>query len=120
MSEHGEQCALFEWAALRINQGVEPLKWMYAIPNGGHRHKATAAKLKAEGVKRGVPDICLPYPAQGYHGLYIEMKYGKNKPTSEQIDYLEWLTGCGYLAVVANSFDEAEKILCDYLEIGAI
>jgi hypothetical protein len=115
MSEHSEQAALFEWAAWKVNQGVEPLRWMYAIPNGGHRHKATAAKLKAEGVRAGVPDICLPFPAHGYHGLYIEMKVGKNKPTPSQIDYMTWLTGCGYLALVAWGFDEARVILCDYL-----
>lgn len=102
MSEHGEQCALFEWAALKINQGIEPLKWMHAIPNGGYRHKATAAKLKAEGVKRGVPDIYLPFPTRGYHGLYIEMKAGRNKTTPEQTEYLEWLNDVGYLALAVN------------------
>jgi hypothetical protein len=116
MSEHSEQAALFDWAAWQVNLGYEPLRWMYAVPNGGHRHKATAGRLKAEGVKAGVPDICLPFPARGYHGLYIEMKAGKNKATPEQVDYLEWLTGCGYLALVANGFDEARAILCDYLE----
>jgi hypothetical protein len=45
------------------------------------------------------------------------MKMGRNKPTPEQIDYLEWLTGCGYLALVANGFDEAKGILCEYLGI---
>jgi hypothetical protein len=117
VSEHSEQVTLFDWATWQVNLGHEPLRWMFAIPNGGHRHKAIAAKLKIEGVKAGVPDICLPWPAQGYHGLYIEMKVSGNKPTSKQIDYLEWLTGCGYLALVANGFDEAKEILCNYLGI---
>jgi hypothetical protein len=120
MSEHSEQVALFEWADWQINLGHFPLRWMFSIPNGGLRHKATAVKLKEEGVKPGVPDIFLPWPASGYHGLFIEIKVGANKPTSEQNDYLEWLMGCGYLAQVANGFDEAKEILCKYLGIMAL
>ena len=117
MSEHSEQAALFDWAAWQANLGHEPLRWLFAIPNGGQRHKVTAAKLMAEGVKPGVPDICLPFPAQGKNGLFIEMKKKPNRPSPEQVDYLEWLTGRGYLAVVAYGFDEAKAILCEYLEI---
>ena len=36
------------------------------------------------GVKAGVPDLCLPVPMNGYAGLYIEMKYGSNKPTAQK------------------------------------
>jgi hypothetical protein len=117
MSEYSEQAALFDWAAWQINLGHWPLRWMFHIANGDLRHKATAGKLKAAGVKPGVPDIFLPWPANGYHGLFIEMKVGKNKPSAEQIDYLEWLTGCGYLAQVVNGFDEAKEILCKYVGI---
>ena len=117
MSEHSEQAALFDWAEWQVNLGCEPLRWMFAIPNGEHRHKAVAGRLKAEGVKPGVPDISLPYPAKGYHGLYIEMKIKPNTPKSEQNEYLDWLTDNGYLAQVAYGFVEAKVILCDYLEI---
>lgn len=117
MNEHSEQAALFDWAAWQANLGHEALRWMFAIPNGELRPDGVGRKLKAGGVKAGVPDICLPFPARGYHGLYIEMKIKKCKPEPEQIDYLEWLTGCGYLALVVNGFDEAKRILCDYLGI---
>lgn len=116
MSEHSEQAALFEWTAIRANQGIEPLKWLFAIPNGGLRSKITAARLKAEGVKAGVPDIMLPWPTKGYHGLFIEMKAGRNKPTPDQVDFLEWLTGAGYLCEVAYGFDAARSIIEWYLE----
>src|SRR5262245_46077094 len=82
-SEHVEQVALFKWAAR--NQGREPLLCLlFAIPNGGKRDKVTAARLKAEGVKAGVPDICLPVARMGYYGFWIEMKVGKNKTTDDQ------------------------------------
>lgn len=118
MSEHSEQAALFEWAAWQANLGHEPLRWMFAIPNGGLRPDGVGGKLAEEGVKPGAPDIFLPYPSrQGHHGLFIEMKIKPNKPSQAQIDYLEWLTGCGYMAVVAYGYDEAKEILCRYLGI---
>ncbi|KKL94044.1 hypothetical protein LCGC14_1868590 [marine sediment metagenome] len=115
MSEHDEQVALFEWAAWQVNLGVEPLRWLFAIPNGGLRNKATAGKLKAEGVKAGVPDVMLPFPSQNYNGLFIEMKFGNNKPTPKQIEWLAWLNGMNYQAKVARGFEEAKQIIEDYL-----
>ena len=108
MSEHHEQCAVADW-----------LDWnhirFYAIPNGGDRNVVVAAKLKAEGVKRGVPDLCICVKTKEYAGLYVEMKYGKNKPTAEQRDWIEHLNGAGYMAVVCYSADEAIKVIKGYL-----
>jgi hypothetical protein len=73
MTEHDEQVALSRWVTLLQPRHPE-LALLHAIPNGGHRHKAVAVRLKAEGVKRGVPDLCLPVPRGGHHGLYLEMK----------------------------------------------
>ena len=73
-TEHSQQTALFMWACSPDNPYVELLKWMHAIPNGGKRSQATAAILKAEGVKRGIGDVFLPLARGDYHGLYLEMK----------------------------------------------
>jgi hypothetical protein len=116
MTEHDEQVALFEWAELQKCTMPE-LGLLFAIPNGGHRHKATAAKMKAEGVKRGVPDICLPVARDGFFGLYIELKYGKNKTTNEQTGWLLNLVDQGYFAVIATGFEEAKKYIERYLSM---
>jgi hypothetical protein len=89
---------------------------MHHIPNGGHRSKTTAIRLKAEGVKAGVPDICLPVPVGGFHGLYIELKAGKNKTTAEQDKWLDALTDNGYFAAVCYGWQAASKAIIDYLE----
>lgn len=86
MSESEEQQALFVWA--RLMQGKYPaLKLMYHIPNEGKRSKACAGRMAAEGLKAGVPDICLPAPAGKYHGLYIELKAkgGKISPLQKRV-----------------------------------
>lgn len=115
-TEAEEQVALFQWAAL-LEGRVPPLRLLYAVPNGGSRHKLEAANMKRQGVKAGVPDICLPYPSGGYHGLYIELKVGKNKTSESQDRWLERLNAAGYKAVVCYGFDAAKNVIMDYLRL---
>ena len=109
-TEHDEQVKVFTWA--RAFQEREPLlQLLFAVPNGGARHPAVAAKLKAEGVRAGVPDVLLPV-ARGdgehsYIGLAIEMKVGRNRPTPEQRWWLERLAEQGWRCVVCYSAAEA-------------
>lgn len=112
--EHDAQCILFNWANLKALQSPE-LRLLFAIPNGGHRHDGTARKLKAEGVKSGVPDVFLPVSRGGYHGLWIEMKIGKNKPTANQVDWMDSLEDQGYKCVVCYGSDEATNAIEEYL-----
>jgi hypothetical protein len=113
--EENEQIALFEWARLSENRYPE-LRWMFHIPNGGARHKATAGRLKSAGVKAGVLDIFLPVPKGIYHGMFIEMKHGKNKPTPEQMAWLEYLKDVGYKTAVCYGCYEAIDTIKEYLE----
>lgn len=113
--EHQEQKALFEFAEWQ--QGKYPeLKLMYAVPNGGHRHVAVAKKLKAEGVKSGVPDIELPVTRGGYTGLHVEMKVKPNKPSQAQRDFMAALGEQGRLCCVCYGAKEAWEAIKAYLE----
>ena len=114
MSEHDEQVRLFNWAASWADEYPE-LDLLYAIPNGGFRHRATAARLKAEGVRAGVPDVCLPVARGGYHGLYIEMKYGRNKPTKKQRQWLDRLAEEGHKTAVCYGYSDAQVEIVNYL-----
>lgn len=109
-TEAEEQTALFQWAAYHSK-----LKYMYAVPNGGSRNLIEAANLKRQGVKSGVPDICLPVAREDYHGLYIELKVGKNKISENQKEWMEYLTKAGYKTAVCYGFEEAKGLLLDYL-----
>ena len=90
---------------------------MFHIPNGGSRNKVEAANLKRQGVKPGVPDIFLPVAKGNYHGLWIEMKTGKNKPTAYQNTYIDYLNSNSYKAVVCYGADEAIRVITEYLEL---
>lgn len=120
MSEHDEQVRVFD--VLRFNEARCPeLSFIYAIPNGGHRHPATAGKLKAEGVRKGVPDICIPIPMRSgsrvYCGAYIELKFGKNKLTFEQQQFLACMEKSGYATGTCYGADEVLDFIENYLDI---
>ncbi len=72
--------------------------------------------LKREGVKAGVPDLCLPVARRIWHSLYIELKAGDGRLSEKQKDWVEALSQQGNLVAVAYSFEEAKGILVDYLE----
>lgn len=64
-TEHAEACALIKLVKLHENR-YPALRYLYHTPNGGQRNKIIAAKLKAEGVKTGVPDYLLPVMSSPY------------------------------------------------------
>jgi hypothetical protein len=115
MSEHEEQVALFEWAEMSMSMYPE-LENMFAIPNGGKRNVTVARKLKDEGVKAGVLDVLLAVPNHKYHGLWIEMKYGKNKLSELQLIWKERLEKYGYKVVVCYFWYDAVEEIKKYLE----
>jgi len=78
--EDTEAEALWQWAQ---TQPI-PRDYLLHIPNGGKRNVREAARLKKQGVRAGVSDYLLAYPCGGYHGLWIELKAGRGKPTKPQ------------------------------------
>lgn len=111
VSEHDIQVACVNWFRYKY-----PKFLIWAIPNGGQRNKIVAKKLKDEGVLSGVPDLHIPIAMKGYHGLYIEMKAGRNKPSDEQITIMAKLQNEGYKCVVCWSLDEFIKAVDEYIK----
>lgn len=87
---------------------------VFHIPNGGSRNAVEAANLKLQGVKPGVPDLFFPAARNDCHGLFIEMKAGKNKTTSAQKEWLKLLSDNGYMTAVCYGFDEAKAVIDTY------
>lgn len=139
-SEHAEQVALFMWCHEVRNEYPE-LQSLFAIPNGGLRHKATAGRLKAEGVKDGVSDVMLPLPityrqfvgiesvqqVRSFAGLFIEMKKRRAKnirnddpefgATPEQRAFIALMKSRGYSATVCHGWENARDVLLSYLKL---
>lgn len=137
-TESGEQKALFAWAAMACYKGfvwaddmgcyqthpavnyptapVAELKWMHAIPNGGKRDAVTASRMKAEGVRVGIPDVMLPVARHGCHGLYIELKTAtKGRASKEQSEFGAFALAQGYHWQICNGWREAAALVKKYL-----
>lgn len=118
-TEHQEQAALIQWARLHEKKYPE-LRLLFAIPNGGLRNKATAGKLRAEGVKAGVPDLCLPVARLNYHGLYIELKTKSGRLSVSQRMWFYDLLRNGYLSLVCFGWEAARDAISNYLAVEDI
>lgn len=122
-AEHEEQKAIITWARLwQRKESYECLKYLHSSQNGEKfRNARQGARAKQAGLIAGVPDLFLPYPSQNYHGLFIELKRriikGQSRPvvSSEQKDFLDYLNGVGYKAIVCYGSDEAINAIKDYL-----
>lgn len=110
---------------MEIDEQVKVVTWceLHGIPvfhivNEGKRTPWSGRQLVAAGLRRGVPDLCIPQARGGYHALYIEMKYGKNKLTEDQKYWLRLLKAEGNATYVAYSFEEAKEAIKKYLQQG--
>jgi hypothetical protein len=112
-SEHELQVAVVTRALAFDHPDITLL---HAIPNGDWRGFRVGAKLKAEGVIAGIPDLCLPVACGGYHGFYLELKRAGNKPTDDQWSILERLHANGYFVRVTNHLETALGLIRDYLK----
>lgn len=114
--EHLEQAQFIEWCRLEVLENRIPdLGSIYAVPNGGLRNARTAAALKREGVKAGIPDLVLPRARGGYFGLYVEMKTDGGTIGNEQIKVGQDLTRNGYKVIYCFTCQEAIEGVLAYL-----
>lgn len=121
--EHNLQSACVQWFNLQ-HRDLRGL--LFAVPNGGARSKATAGKLKAEGVVPGVADLILLVPRcfkahddEGWyntiHALCIEMKTAKGRQSPEQKAWQAIVEAEGYRYAVCRSFDDFTRTINEYL-----
>lgn len=116
-TEHQEQVAVMAWAGYCEKTWPE-LSLLHAIPNAGAgAQRGQAGKMRAEGVKRGVPDLCLPVKRKAFSGLYIEMKRAGESCTVDQLAWGEALRAQGFKFEVAHGADIAIARLKAYLTL---
>ncbi len=114
-TEHAHQRAFFGWLLKVEHTGEFPDAGMaYAIPNGGKRDQITAARLKAEGVKPGVPDVCFPVPLHRFAGLYMELKVDKGRTSDSQDDWHARLRRHHHAVATCWGWRAARQCFLDY------
>ena len=115
--ERDEQKALFKWAAIETRRDAR-LALLNSSQNGIRTTVQNGRLAKECGMKRGHPDVNLPVPCGGYHGLYIEMKRRNGSRSDLRPEQLWWMSRLneqGYCAVVAYGWEDAVKIILGYL-----
>lgn len=111
--ERKEQCTLVDWSQYK----PIPRDYMHSIPNEGRRTIQEGAMLKRMGLRPGVSDLFLAYPAHGKHGLWIEMKIRRGGVIStEQRTWINRMNAVGYVAVVAKGWEHAVQLIESYLD----
>lgn len=99
------QKAFMQWVRLSENL-IPELRLLHAIPNGGHRHPAVGGKMKAEGVRSGIPDLHLPVIRNSFPSLYLETKRPGEALSKSQIKIIRLLRQERNVVVVCFSTEE--------------
>lgn len=116
--ESHHQQEVFKWALQPSIRAKWPeLKLLFHIKNEERSGARAVAIDKAMGVKRGVPDLCLPVPRGQYHGLYIEMKNETGTATADQKWWGEELTLQGYYWEVCHGWRSAVRVIEWYMTL---
>ena len=113
--EHMHQAALIKWWSMYATSKNIIEELLFAVPNGGARDVITGARLKAEGVRRGVPDLFLAIPKNDYHGLFLEMKAEKGRCSEYQKSMIERLSKQGFCCKVCHGWVDAREVIQKYL-----
>jgi len=110
-NEHCLQRALVNWCK---GIGKAVIKGpFFAIPNGGGRDLIQGARLKAEGVLPGAPDLVFCGP--GGAVLWLELKNGTSGKVSEvQAELHEDLYHCGHRVVIARTLAESIQAITEF------
>lgn len=125
-TESEVQIAVMDWAAIAQAKYPE-LRGLQASANGGsrsfridsqgRRYSPEGRRLRREGVKKGVPDLFLPAPRQGSHGLYIELKTATGRVSVEQLEMMQFLDGQGYTVKLCRGAESAIQEIEHHLQL---
>ena len=113
LSEHQIQSSFFAMVNALLPRSQAQL--IYANPNGGARHPVVGAKLKAEGVRKGIPDVNIDIPRGTCPGMRIEFKSLKGRVKPHQAEMHDLLRGQGYLVEIHRDAQTAFQSLQKYL-----
>lgn len=110
------QSAFIAWVR-RAERTDWRLRTLFSVPNGGKRGARTAAMMRLEGQRPGMPDTMLPIRSGEYIGLAIEFKRPNGGVASTlQKEMMELLTQAGWRVVIHTDVAEAVDEVKNYLK----
>lgn len=126
------QRALVKWWAMACRGFGVPELCLFSVPNGGNMDARRGSIMKAEGQRKGCPDLFLAVPQtdrnQGrsdnechaewlpdLHGLFLELKTKTGRLSPEQEVYHEILRKQEYAVHVCRTLEECIKTITEYL-----
>jgi hypothetical protein len=113
-TESNEQIAAMDWLRAQYPEVAE------CTMHIGNERKASYYAgyiMKRMGVLKGASDLFMAWPNGGYHGLFIEIKSLKGKPTPEQLAFIQRMVDKGYYACICYGADEVIKTMKYYLRL---
>lgn len=117
-TETQHQAAVIKWSQQPSIRSQWPeLALLFHIKNETKEGPKAVMVDKKMGVKKGVPDLCLPVPRGRYHGLYIEMKTDTGRASPEQKWWGEQLLAQGYMWECCHGWESAVRVLEWYLQL---
>lgn len=120
LTESQHQINVMKWKQQpSIMEKWPELALLFHIPNERHCTPQQGKTLQRMGVRRGVPDLCLPVSRGRYHGLWIEMKTETGTTTGDQDWWGEQLLNQGYMWEVCHGWTSAVRVLEWYLSLPA-
>ena len=118
LSEAQHQTMVLKWTQQPSIRAKWPeLSLLFHVPNERHCTPQQGKNLQRMGVKRGVPDLCLPVSKGRYNGLFIEMKTETGKTTDDQEWWGERLLAHGYMWEVCHGWESAVRVLEWYMSL---
>ena len=118
LSEAQHQAMVLKWTQQATIRAKWPeLSLLFHVPNERHCTPQQGKNLQRMGVKRGVPDLCLPVPRGQYNGLFIEMKTESGRTTDDQEWWGERLLAQGYMWEVCHGWESAVRVLEWYMTL---
>lgn len=114
MDDHSEN-----WHQKQLIQWVKRFPWgqfLFHIPNETTGGRGWIVRNSQMGCRNGVPDLMLPIPMHGYHGMFVEMKRPGGRLDVSQRKWLAALNELGYYAVCCKGWEEARDALQRYMD----
>lgn len=88
---------------------------LYSATVGGVRVAMhTALRMKQAGYKKGIPDLLIFEPRNGYCGLALEVKTPTGRASEHQKEWQRQLQERGWKAVISKGLDACIKEIDDY------